>query len=170
MAERCHAAKARCNLIADFAPGQRPAMVVPLPAAQSNERLKPAGQPCIICGTTLIYLVVVLAVGISALGQIFTDPRITRAFIWKSLMVLAIYFVQVAIGMFILIFLLPWNRNAAGAAAVALVGWVALGGLGLLRVAPRTREPPQWLMHFGIADVVCLLAVAWGLSDYAGLL
>jgi len=148
-------------------------MVGPLPAAQSKERLKPAGQPCIVCGaTTLIYtsLVVVLAVGISALGQIFTDPRITRAFIWKSLTMLAIYFVHVAIGMFILIFLLPWNGNAAGAAAVALVGWVALGGLGLLRVAPRTREPPQWLMHFGIADVVCLLAVAWGLSDYAGLL
>ena len=37
-----------------------------------------------------------------------------------------------------------------------MVGWIFYGGLTLMRVVPRYREPPAWLMHFGIADIVLL--------------
>ena len=37
-----------------------------------------------------------------------------------------------------------------------------------MRVVPRYREPPAWLMHFGIADIAlhgatlaCLVAYLW---------
>ena len=37
-----------------------------------------------------------------------------------------------------------------------VVGWILYGALTLMRVVPRYREPPRWLMRFGIADVVLL--------------
>lgn len=115
-------------------------------------------------------LVVVIAVGFSACAQILTDPRISARFIWKSLIAIALYAVHVAVGIGVMVFLLPSNRNAAAAGATAIVGWIALGGLGLLRYSPRLHEPPRWPMHFGIADILCLCAVGWGVADYAGIL
>jgi hypothetical protein len=115
-------------------------------------------------------LLAVLAVGFSACVQIFTDPRITGAFVWKSLLALAIYCLHGAIGFFVMAYLLPWNPSAAAGAVTAIVGWIALGGLGLVRLAPRTREPPRWLMHFGFADIVCVLAIAGGIANVAGLI
>ncbi len=48
-----------------------------------------------------------------------------------------------------------------------IVGFILYGGLTLMRVV-RYREPPAWLMHFGIADIVllgaklaCLVAYLW---------
>ena len=115
-------------------------------------------------------LLIVIAVGFSAVVQIFTDPRITGAFIWKSLLALLIYALHGAIGFFVVFYLLPWNPDAASGAVIAIVAWIALGGLGLLRFAPRTREPPKWLMHFGIADIVCLIAIAGGIASVAGII
>ena len=50
-----------------------------------------------------------------------------------------------------------------------IVGFILYGGLTLMRVVPRYREPPAWLMHFGIADIAllgatlaCLVAHLWG--------
>ena len=40
------------------------------------------------------------------------------------------------------------------------------GGLTLMRVVPRYREPPAWLMHFGIADIVLLGATIACLAAY----
>ena len=37
-----------------------------------------------------------------------------------------------------------------------MVGWIFYGGLTLMRAVPRYREPPAWLMRFGIADIVLL--------------
>jgi formate-dependent nitrite reductase membrane component NrfD len=115
-------------------------------------------------------LFVVVAVGFSAIVQIFTDPRISGAFIWKSLLAVGIYLLHAAVGICVIFFLLPWNANAAGGAVTAILGWIALGTLGLIRFAPRLREPPRWLMHFGMADILCLSALTWGVADYAGLL
>jgi hypothetical protein len=49
-----------------------------------------------------------------------------------------------------------------------LVGWIFYGALTLMRVVPRYREPPRWLMRFGIADLLvlglmlgCLGAYLW---------
>jgi hypothetical protein len=35
-----------------------------------------------------------------------------------------------------------------------------------MRVVPRYREPPAWLMRFGIADIVLLGATFAGLAGY----
>jgi hypothetical protein len=67
----------------------------------------------------------------------------------------------------VLLVLLP--RNAAIGAATAMTSWILLGGLGLIRFAPRTQEPPRWFMHFGAPDVVLLLAFGWGLANFADL-
>ncbi len=115
------------------------------------------------------HLAVALAVGLTALVQIFTDPRITPGFIWKSLLALALYALHGGIGLFVLLVLLPRNPDAAVGATVAMTSWILLGMLGLIRFAPRTQEPPRWLMHFGVPDVGLLLAIAWGVADVAGL-
>ena len=47
-----------------------------------------------------------------------------------------------------------------------MVGWIFYGGLTLMRVVPRYREPPAWLMHFGIADIVLLGATLACLAAY----
>ena len=107
-----------------------------------------------------------IAVLASALVQIFTDPRITRKFITNSVIASAVYAAHVAIGGTILWFL-PRGPNAAAGVTVAFLGWVGLGALGLIRFAPRLREPPRFLLHFGIPDAVCLLMIAGGIV-YAG--
>jgi hypothetical protein len=110
-------------------------------------------------------VIVVLATGIAALVQIFTDPRITREFIYKSLVVLAVYAAHLAVGLLVLIYLLPHHPDSAIGSVAALLGWLGLGFLGLVRFAPRLREPPAFLMQFGIADAVFLLMIAGGLAS-----
>jgi hypothetical protein len=34
--------------------------------------------------------------------------------------------------------------------------WLLYGALTLMRTVPRTREPPRWLMRFGLADLIVL--------------
>jgi len=49
-----------------------------------------------------------------------------------------------------------------------MVGWIGLGVLGLIRFAPRLREPPRWLMHVGLIDIVCVLMIGGGLGAALG--
>jgi hypothetical protein len=113
-------------------------------------------------------LLVVLAVAVSAIAQICTDPRITRAFIYRSLLALGVYAAHVAAAMLVMIYLLPWGPQAALGVVFAFLGWIGLGFLGLVRFAPRTTEPPRWLMHFGLADVICLALIVGGLASAYG--
>jgi hypothetical protein len=115
-------------------------------------------------------LIVVLAVGVSAVVQIFTDPRITKPFLGKSLVALAVYAAHIAVGGGAMILLLPQGPDAAVGVTVAFLGWVGLGMLGLIRFAPRLREPPPLLMQFGIADAICLVMIAGGIASAAGLI
>jgi len=104
-----------------------------------------------------------VAVAASALVQIFTDPRITRRFVATSLVALLVYAVHIGVGMLVMVFLLPWGPDAAPGATIAILGWIGLGGLGLVRFAPRLREPPAMLMRFGPVDAVFLLMIAGGI-------
>jgi len=90
----------------------------------------------------------VAAIGISALVQIFTDA------------------VQVTIGILAIYFMSERPGSSIGAASIitAWFGWLGLGGLGLLRFAPSTRESPQWLMRFGVPDFVCIALIIVGLT------
>jgi hypothetical protein len=108
------------------------------------------------------------AVAASALAQVFTDPRITARFAAASLVALAVYAVHIALGMLVLLVLLPWGPDAAPGVTLAILGWIGLGALGLLRFAPRLREPPAFLLRFGPADAVCLALVAGGIGWAVG--
>jgi hypothetical protein len=118
---------------------------------------------------TGVFLVIV-AVGLSALVQIFTDPRITREFVAKSLVALAIYAAHVALGIGVVLYLASLGPKAAVGAAIAAFGWIGLGGLGLVRFAPRLKEPPRVLMQFGIPDLICLAMIAGGIGAAIGLI
>jgi hypothetical protein len=118
----------------------------------------------------LAIVAIVTAIAISAIVQIFTDPRITAAFIAKSLLVMAVYAVHVAAGFTVMWLLLPKGPDAALGATAAFLGWVGLGMLGLIRFAPRLREPPGWLLRVGIADLVCLVLIAGGVASATGLI
>jgi hypothetical protein len=111
-----------------------------------------------------LYMIpIMLAVIVSGVVQILTDPRFTRAFIKKSAVALVVFATHVAIGLLVVVYLLPHIPDAAAGVTVAILGWIGLGTLGLIRFAPRMREPPAILMQFGIADVVGLLVLAIGL-------
>jgi hypothetical protein len=118
--------------------------------------------------TDLITFLMAVTIAISGIVQILTDPRITRRFLYKSLIAFAVYAVHVAAGFLVLWVLLPQRPDTAFGATMAFLGWVGFGMLGLIRFAPRLREPPRWLMHVGIADLVCLLLILGGIALATG--
>jgi hypothetical protein len=72
---------------------------------------------------------------------------------------MGIYALYVALGFALFLLLAPAPGEAEPKAlllAGLVVGWILYGALTLTRVVPRYREPPRWLMRFGIADVVLL--------------
>jgi hypothetical protein len=120
--------------------------------------------------TSIALVSMMVAIAISAVVQILTDPRITKAFVHRSLLVLAVYAAHIAAGFVVIWLLLPKGPDAAVGATMAFLGWVGFGMLGLIRFAPRLREPPRWLMRLGIADLVCLALITGGVASATGLL
>jgi hypothetical protein len=104
--------------------------------------------------------------------QLMSDPRITRAFIRKTMVGVIVYltYTAVGIGFLFLLIRVAHGPNAIEGVLTAFVGWILLGVIGLIRFVPRLREPPRWLMHFGIADVVCFAVVGVGLAASFGYL
>jgi len=105
----------------------------------------------------------VIIVLIGALAQILSDPRITKRFITNSLWALLIYAVYVGVGLTATLILLPQGPEAAAGTTLVMLGWIGLGGLGLVHMAPRLRDPPAFLAKFGAADITCLAAISAGL-------
>jgi hypothetical protein len=105
-----------------------------------------------------------VAVAATALVQIFTDPRITPKFAAASVVALLVYAAHVGVGLLVMVYLLPWGPDAAPGVTIAILGWIGLGGLGLVRFAPRLREPPALLMRFGPVDALFLLMIAGGIA------
>jgi hypothetical protein len=68
-----------------------------------------------------------------------------------------------------MLYLVPRRPEAAIGVTVALMGWIGLGMLGLIRFAPRLREPPRVLLRFGVADAICLAMIAGGVASAVGL-
>jgi hypothetical protein len=106
---------------------------------------------------------------ISAAAQIMVDPRINRRFVWQSLIALGLFAFHCALGMVVLLLARAFyagheHDEMAVAAPLAWLGWLGLGGLSLMRYAPGTTDPPRWLMHFGVADIIFLLMITAGLA------
>lgn len=109
-----------------------------------------------------------LTIALSAAVQLFTDPRINKRFIQKSLVALLVYFVHAAIGGSVLYVLIPLGPKAALGVTLAFVGWIGLGVLGLIRFSPRLKTPPKMLLQVGAADAVFLLLIVFGLISALG--
>ncbi len=83
--------------------------------------------------SALVTFLTALAVAASAIAQILTDPRITWRFIGKTMVLFGVYAVHVGVGFLVTFFLLPSGPKAATGVTAAFLGWVGLGGLGLMR-------------------------------------
>jgi hypothetical protein len=108
-------------------------------------------------------LVIVLAVAAANLPALMHQWRTDRQGFIKTLWMIGLYALYVALGIALMFLLAP--RGAGEAKALLLMGmilgWILYGALVLMRLVPRYREPPAWLMRFGIADIV-LLALTFG--------
>ena len=115
-------------------------------------------------------LVVVIGVLVANLPAVMAQWRTDRPGFIKTLWLMGIYALYVALGIVLLLMLAPRQPGETRALLLTgvAVGWIFYGALTLTRVVPRYREPPRWLMRFGIADVLvlgllfgCLGAYLW---------
>jgi hypothetical protein len=115
-------------------------------------------------------LILILGIAVANLPAVVQQWRTDRAGFNKTLWLMAAYALYVALGIALLLLLAP--RQAGEAKALLLtgvmVGYILYGALTLLRLVPRYREPPVWLMRFGIADIVLLGLMFGCLTAYLG--
>src|SRR4029079_12798171 len=104
-------------------------------------------------------LLVVVAVFLANLPALREQWHGDRAGFIKTIWLLGLYFLYIGLGLAILFLLRPPAGTSESKALLItgfVLGFVLYGGLTLMRVVPRYREPPDWLMYFGIADIVLL--------------
>jgi hypothetical protein len=103
-------------------------------------------------------LVLVVAVFVANLPAVMEQWRTDRPGSIKTLWLMAIYALYVGLGIVVLLLLAPRQPGESKALFLTgvMVGWIFYGALTLMRVVPRYREPPRWLMRFGVADLLAL--------------
>ena len=103
-------------------------------------------------------LILVIAVFVANLPGVMEQWRSDRPGFVKTLWLMAAYALYVALGLAFLLLLAPRQPGESKALFLTgvMVGWIFYGALTLMRVVPRYREPPSWLMRFGIADLLVL--------------
>jgi hypothetical protein len=115
-------------------------------------------------------LLVVIAAFVANLPALRKQWRTDRAGSIKTIWVFGVYLLYIGLGIVVLLLLAPKTGGEGGDKALLLtgfiVGFILYGALTLMRVVPRYREPPAWLMRFGIADIVLLGAIFACLAAY----
>ena len=108
-------------------------------------------------GLLLIVISIVAGNAPAVLHQWRTDRPDFIKTLWLML-AYALYVALGLVGMLLLIGDMPQEqpKRAALLLTGAITAWIFYGGLILMRTVPRYREPPRWLMRFGLADVVLL--------------
>ena len=118
-------------------------------------------------------VIVLLALSVT-LPAVMRQWQTDRSGVGRTLWLAALYLAYVGVGIALLFWLAP-RAGTAGAGedkalelTLAMLGWILYGALILMRSVPRYREPPAWLMRFGVADfvlivltVVCVGAFLW---------
>jgi hypothetical protein len=118
-------------------------------------------------------VLVVVAAFVANLPALREQWRTDRAGSIKTIWLFGVYLLYIGLGMVVLLLLAPKTGGEGGSKPLLLtgfiVGFIFYGALTLMRVVPRYREPPAWLMRFGIADIVllgatfaCLAGYLWG--------
>jgi hypothetical protein len=101
-------------------------------------------------------LLVVVAAFVANLPALRAQWRADRAGSIKTIWMFGVYL----LGIVVVLLLAPKTGVGGGSKPLLLTGFVLgfifYGALTLMRVVPRYREPPAWLMRFGIADIVLL--------------
>ena len=117
------------------------------------------------------FLILVIGVFVANLPAVMEQWRTDRPGFIKTLWLMGAYALYIALGFALLLLLAPREGTEAGKALLltgVMAGWILYGALTLMRVVPRYREPPAWLMRFGVADLIllglmfgCLGAYLW---------
>jgi hypothetical protein len=118
-------------------------------------------------------LLVVVAAFVANLPALREQWRADRGGSIKTIWMFGVYLLYIGLGIVVLLLLAPKTGGEGGGKALLLTGFILgfifYGALTLMRVVPRYREPPAWLMRFGIADIVllgatfaCLAGYLWG--------
>ena len=95
-------------------------------------------------------------------------PQFRWTFLSATMIAAIVYAAHVFLGTIVLVLAVTSSPEGAAGYFIAYLGWLGFGTLDLIRLVPRNREPPAFLMKPGIADAICLiviiigLAVAWG--------
>ena len=108
----------------------------------------------------LILPLIVLAL---AIQQIRSDSRITRSFAVHSIIAAVGYLSFAVLGVLVLFAARPeWPSDGSALFAIIFwLCWLAYGTVWLIRLAPRLREPPHWLLRpFGIIDWILIVVGA----------
>jgi hypothetical protein len=108
-------------------------------------------------------LILVIMVFVANLPAVIEQRRTDRPGFNKTLWLMGAYALYVALGIGLLLLLAPRQPGESKALLLTgvMVGFILYGALTLMRVVPRYREPPRWLMRFGVADIV-LLGIMFG--------
>jgi hypothetical protein len=115
-------------------------------------------------------LLVVVAAFIANLPALREQWRTDRSGSIKTIWMFGLYCLYVGLGIVVVLLLAPKSGGTSQGKALLLtgfsVGFILYGVLTLMRVVTRYREPPAWLMRFGIADIVLLGATFACLAGY----
>ena len=114
------------------------------------------------------FLLLIIAVFIANLPGVMEQWRSDRPGFIKTLWLMGAYALYVALGIAFLLLLAPRQPGESKALLLTgvMVGFILYGALTLMRVVPRYREPPSWLMRFGIADLLVLRLMFGCLAAY----
>lgn len=107
-------------------------------------------------------LSMMIAIVVSAVAQCFTDPRVAPLPVRKSRIAMGVFALQVGIAIFAMSRLTKPRADDTMWTTLALIGWVGLGALSLVRGAPKLKNPPAFLMTMGWPDVLCFSAIVTG--------
>jgi hypothetical protein len=114
--------------------------------------------------TTLAKLALVVAVIAAQWPAVRKQWLEDRAGTVKTLRLLLYYFLFLGIGLFVLIGFVPEGgaSKAESLAAVGFIfGWLLLGASWLIKLVPRYRTVPAWLLRpLGPFDIVALIVIA----------
>jgi hypothetical protein len=113
-------------------------------------------------------LILMIGIAAATLPSVMQQWRTDRQGFIRTLWLMAAYALYIAMGIALFVLLAP--RQASETRALLLtgvmVGYILYGGLTLKRLVPRYREPPAWLMRFGIADILLFAMIFGCLTAY----